>query len=116
MDLTKLHEDIAAIVDMGGISIGNYNDKSTWVVRYKSEPTKAQLAQVASIIKSYRVLSVDEMRDNNAAKVFLQSTDWKVIRHLEEWTKDNVTTLTPAEYFKLCADRENARKKISEYQ
>lgn len=52
MNVSKLHEEIEKIADISGISIGIENDKSTWVVRYNSAPTDAQIGQVKTIINN----------------------------------------------------------------
>ena len=52
MKQEELHNLIAQIAPIHGISFGDLSDKSTWVVSFKEEATQEQIASVAEFISS----------------------------------------------------------------
>lgn len=61
LDLTqRLHKEIAKMADIVGVSVGKWNDKSTWRVHYSGEPTQEQLNAIARIIEQFDVGYVEE--------------------------------------------------------
>ncbi|MBN2643278.1 MAG: hypothetical protein JXR78_16625 [Victivallales bacterium] len=53
MNINHLHNKIAAVANINGVSIGNETDKATWQVSYAEQPTPEQVAQVQTIIDAY---------------------------------------------------------------
>lgn len=51
---------------------------------------------------------------NGTAREFLNSTDWKVLRHIREKALELTTTLTEAEYLALEQERQQASDSIVE--
>ena len=49
---------------------------------------------------------------NGLEREFLNSTDWKILRHLRQKTLNIATTLTEAEYLKLEQERNEAAARI----
>ena len=112
LDMTALQAKIDAVADVIGISIGKYDDKSTWNVLYKGTPTKTQLSLVATIIQEQKVLTDEEDAANRHASGYLQSTDWIVLRHLEEVAMGDDTTLSHNDFKALSVKRDTARTAI----
>ncbi len=112
LDMTKLQEKIDKVVDNTGISIGKYEDRSTWKIHYKGEPTKQQLAAAAAIIQEQRVLTEEQDQETVRALGFLQATDWMIVRHLEELAVGKVTSLTDDEFKILNARRDAGRASV----
>lgn len=50
MKQEELHNLIAQIAPIHGISFGDWSDKSTWVVSFKDEATQEQIDSVAKYI------------------------------------------------------------------
>lgn len=50
MNLSKLHSAIAAVCPIHGVSVGDVNDKNTWVVSFKDESTPEQRLEAQTII------------------------------------------------------------------
>lgn len=112
MDMFILRDKLAAVAPVVCVSIGNYDDKSTWEARYSSDPTPDQLKQVQSIIEAYRVPTPEEKAINAQSLAFLNSTDWKIIRHNDQETLGINKSLTQDEYIALLQERQAARDAV----
>lgn len=53
MMIDTLHNQIAAVAPIVGVTIGNSSDKSTWIVNFDKSATKTQIAAAASIIAAF---------------------------------------------------------------
>ncbi len=112
IDLLNLHSKIETITPITGVSIGNPNDKSTWKVHYVNEPTDKDLEDVKAIIDSYEPLSVEEMELNAKSQTYLASTDWQVLRHLEQVAMKGATSMGDIKFQELLQSRQAARDRI----
>lgn len=52
-----IHDKIAAVCPIGGISFVDFNDRSTWLVDYLPQATEQQKSAAAALIASYDALS-----------------------------------------------------------
>jgi hypothetical protein len=112
INMAKLQENIDSVVDNTGVSIGKYEDKSTWKVHYIGEPTKEQATQIAAIIEAQLVLTPAQELVQAEAKGYLQSTDWQVVRHLEQVACSHSTSLSVTDFYTLCEKRQKARAQV----
>lgn len=106
------------------VSILNYepNVPSTITVVTISDESYQQLAEQTHtfdvVTKSIRPLDPSIIRDREKEKLnavereFLNSTDWKVMRHIRQRTLGVPTTLTEAEYLDLETQRQAAAARI----
>lgn len=58
-----LHEQIAAVCPITGISLGDLNNKATWRVDYASSATQAQRDAAAAVVTGFDVGSVQSAQD-----------------------------------------------------
>jgi hypothetical protein len=49
----RLHDSLARVAPIDSVSIGRYEDPSTWIVRYRPEATDQQRAAAASIVATW---------------------------------------------------------------
>lgn len=61
MQVSDLDKQIRAIVDIHGVSIGKIQEKSTWSVSYKSEPTEVQKTAILKVIDDFQYDGIDEV-------------------------------------------------------
>lgn len=71
--LQTLHNSIASVCPIDGISIGAFNDKSTWVVHFKAVATDQQKSAATAIIQAFdphapTFVEVNAERDRRLAK------------------------------------------------
>lgn len=65
----------------------------------------------SQIINDYIYGTPQEIASEEA-KNFLNATDWKVLRHIDQTNLSIPTSLSEAEYMNLLADRQSARDKV----
>lgn len=58
---TKLHNAIAAVCPIEGISIGDKNDKSTWTISFKETATTEQFAAAQAVIDNADLSILDDV-------------------------------------------------------
>lgn len=63
--ITKLHNQIAAVCPIDGVSVGRKNDRATWRIDFRPEATDAQRA-AAEAIKAGFDFAVEEQRERDA--------------------------------------------------
>lgn len=56
----------------------------------------------------------EQLKTNKNSKTFLTNTDWKILRHIEQVTKNLQTSLSEEEYQILLNSRQKARESIEE--
>ena len=61
MNLIKLHNSIAAVCPIHGISIGNKNDKTTWTISFKETATTEQITAARAIINKADISILDDI-------------------------------------------------------
>lgn len=66
--IKKLHEQIAAICPIDGVSIGSYSDKTTWRIDFSLSATAQQKAAAMAVIAAFDVNAVDQAEANKAAR------------------------------------------------
>lgn len=119
----KIHEEIAKVVEIEGVSVGtgepgSDQDRSTWVVTYKTKPTEDQLKQVQEIIDNIEFISDEENAQNLQSRGQLQNDDWQVIRALEKALlsvasgDDLIKTLKTKEFMDLLQQRQKLRDAV----
>lgn len=76
MNLSKLHSAIAAVCPIHGVSVGDVNDKNTWVVSFKDEATSEQKAAAQSVINNMDTINLSKAEKltalETAATVFVK--------------------------------------------
>ncbi len=112
MNTAKLHEAINKIAPLVSSSFGDLKDKSTWSFEYDGKPTVAQLSQVKAIIDAQPIFSAEQEQESVQNRIYLQATDWQVLRHLEEVAAGGKTSLSVAEFKDLSAKRLLARDSV----
>jgi hypothetical protein len=65
-------------------------------------------------IPQEQLIQEQTFNENNQKREFLNSTDWKILRHLREKALDINTTITEQEYLELEKQRHDAAKSITE--
>lgn len=71
--------------------------------------------EISEKIESQEELSREnQLAINNEARIFLQSTDWKVLRHRDQLDLRIQTSLTNEEFQNLLLQRQKARIKVME--
>jgi hypothetical protein len=58
MDIAYLHQSIAAVCPITGVSVGNPADKSTWEIFFQSSATAAQQAAAQAVMASWNINAV----------------------------------------------------------
>lgn len=53
MNVLRLHDSIAAVASIDGVSIGRINDRSTWRIDYKPEATDIERAAGAAALAAF---------------------------------------------------------------
>ncbi len=114
MDLAKLTRQIEEILPIDGIYAGKMDDKSTWGVHYKQEPTEEQVAAIEALIAEHKVLTLEEFEHNRQAEFYLLDSQAKVLLHLEELAAGAKTTLSADDFKVLAAERKRVRESIIE--
>lgn len=70
------------------------------------------------LYKGKYILATTDVREqikvNKNAKAFLNNSDWKILRHMEQVAKSLPTSLSDEEYQNLLEERQNARERIDE--
>lgn len=61
MNLTRLHELLAAVCPIDGVSIGIQDDKTTWRIDFKDEATADEKAAAQAVIDSAGVSILDDI-------------------------------------------------------
>lgn len=86
--LSRLDQAVSAVAPIDGVSIGDINDRATWVVFFKPEATPGQVVAAQNVINTFdpTSLSVEETRRKNL------STDLTVIE-----LKNTLLNATPAQ-------------------
>lgn len=82
------------------------------------EYKKTILKYLAPAEWSYTVEDItskyEQEQTNEAARKFLNETDWLVLRHVGQLALDIPTSLTPEEYLELEEERQEAREKVED--
>lgn len=112
--ISDLDATIRRIVDIDGISIGNKDDKSTWRVAYKTDPTLDELALVNFAIESFSIMSDAEEDAAKYKKVQVAEGDSVVLKHLECVAAGIASDLSGAEFAALVQRRNLLRADIGE--
>lgn len=55
IDITSLHDQIAAVAPIEGVSIGRANDKATWRVDFAKDATLSQQKAAQAVIAAFDV-------------------------------------------------------------
>lgn len=53
MDTQKLHDQISAVCPIEGLSIGSFDEKKTWAVKFDAMATAQQRAAAQAVIDSF---------------------------------------------------------------
>ena len=65
-----LHEKIATVAPINGVSLGRFTDKSTWRIDFKPEATAQQRADARAVVNTFDVaLEEQKLKDADQAKV-----------------------------------------------
>lgn len=78
MDVQQLHTAVAAVCPIDGVSVGRWNDKATWRIKFAPDATDAQRAAALDVIAkadANQPLSTHE----KLARLGLSVDDLKVI-------------------------------------
>lgn len=62
MNLEKLHDAIAAVCPISGISIGNASDKTTWTFKALETATDEQVAAAQAVIDNADLSILDDVK------------------------------------------------------
>jgi hypothetical protein len=68
VDINYLHQAIAAVCPIDGISIGNPADKATWVIHYQASATSAQQTAAQSLVAGWNAAAVNPLSTFAAAQ------------------------------------------------
>jgi len=66
-----VHDKVAAVAPIDGVSLGSYTDKTKWVVMFKPEATEAEQAAAADAITAFDI-AAEEVILEATALVFSQ--------------------------------------------
>lgn len=84
-DAQYLHDQIAAVCPIVGLSIGHPSDKATWRIDYAPSATSAQQTAALSVVTNFNVVApteddVDTFRDARLATGFVDATTGKTFQ------------------------------------
>ena len=51
--IEQLDEQLKAVCQIHGVSIGRWNDRATWRINFKDEATKAERAAAQKVLQSF---------------------------------------------------------------
>lgn len=113
MNLNDLHSKIEKICPIVGISIGLEADKTTWKIGFKDIATIEQRLNAQSILDSYDVLTENQkIQARENALQFLQDSDTKLLRRIEELALGLNPFLDNTQYLALLQARQQARQAL----
>lgn len=78
---SRLHDVIAVIAPIQGVSIGRNDDKATWRIDWVGTPTPPVLAQAQAAINAFDVAAAEA---KDAAAEALVKSDYKMFRVIED--------------------------------
>lgn len=108
-----LRDKLATVAPVIRVMIGDHDDKSTWEAEYSTQPTSNQLDQVAALIQAYKILTPEQKDINLENLQYLESTDWKILRHQDQLALGITTSLTDEQYTELLTQRQTARDAVT---
>ncbi len=74
-----------------------------------------EILELEDIIKTQEEIDIEnQLNINTEARIFLNETDWKVIRHRDQLDLGIETSLTEQEFQELLSLRQEAREKVME--
>ena len=112
--IADLDAIIKDIVDIDGISMGDKDDKNTWRVAYKTDPTFDELALVNAAIESFSIMSSAEEDAAKYKKAQITEGDSVVLKHLECIAAGVASDLSSDEFLSLVQRRNLLRADIGE--
>lgn len=64
-----LHEALARVAPIAGVSIGDEADRSTWTIHYDGEATPEQIAAAEAVVRDFNPIVNAQPTGENAALV-----------------------------------------------
>lgn len=107
--ISVIHEAVAAVAPIDGVSIGTLSDKQTWTVCFKEEATTEERAAAQTVIDNFSVETAEATLTTMAA---LSATDTSTVRVLE----DLIGVLVDKSLIALADLPESARTKLTNRQ
>lgn len=107
MKTAKLHELIAAVCPIQGVSIGDFADKGTWVIHFDPSATAPQRAAADAVVAAFDVAAEDAneaseeakfesdaaaVKSDNALKALVNMSPSQI----DAWAAANITNLAEA--------------------
>lgn len=112
MDLNILHNQLARVAPISGVSVRDVNDKNTWRIDYDKPPTAEEEAAARAVIANYVAITKEQQIANSRSLKYLNDSEPDVLLHLEQLAAEINTTLTADQFKELCIERARVRNSI----
>ncbi len=96
----------------GSVSITEISDNEYNLIENKTHYFNVATKKVEPLTES-QILEQQTYNENSERKEFLNSTDWKILRHLREKTLGLETSMTEEEFIELENQRQTIAKSIT---